>query len=386
MKYRLLAAIFMFSAFVPGTFAATSFKDLPPTIPYGYAIYWTVNYGITKGYTADTWGPDNCVTRAEQLKMVLEYKYTPEKIAEMATGPQAKVFSDVLPTDWFTDYVKAGQAQNIVEGYSDGTFKPNLCVQRSEAMKMAVSTIVPEKVESGTSTLTYDDKTIADMDSTAWYAQYARPLFESRIVGTVHAQSAGDKMINFYADGDMSRKEVAQMLFRLAEEFPESFPDQMVTYTDPTLKLSFSYPKAWGTVTTGQVKGENGTDDSSYELSFSNRGLFLVANDPKVEGPGRETNWGGLAADIDSEEAVRDYCESDNADDFCMKLDSESDVYITRTHATAFGTQSEDNVYIFYNPNTNFSGVALSDQFIPAVNIESAYTTFKPLLDSIKLN
>jgi len=46
------------------------------------------------------------------------------------------VFSDVPTSTWYTKYVKAAYDNNVIEGYADGTFGPNNKINRAEAMKI----------------------------------------------------------------------------------------------------------------------------------------------------------------------------------------------------------------------------------------------------------
>ncbi|MBD3360401.1 SH3 domain-containing protein [Candidatus Peregrinibacteria bacterium] len=49
-------------------------------------------------------------------------------------------FSDVPPGEWFTNYVCFGKAMGIVEGYGDGTFRPAREINFVEALKIAMNT------------------------------------------------------------------------------------------------------------------------------------------------------------------------------------------------------------------------------------------------------
>lgn len=45
-------------------------------------------------------------------------------------------FSDVSPGDWYSSYVHFAQKYGIVQGYADGSFRPNQPVRRAEAVKI----------------------------------------------------------------------------------------------------------------------------------------------------------------------------------------------------------------------------------------------------------
>lgn len=74
--------------------------------------------------------PDDSITRAEFAKIVCEaYGLTPE------VGEKEN-FSDVNKNDWFYDYVVALNNDGVINGYEDGTFKPNAPITREEAAKI----------------------------------------------------------------------------------------------------------------------------------------------------------------------------------------------------------------------------------------------------------
>lgn len=107
-----------------------------------------------------------------------------------------------------------------ISGYPDGTFQPNRCVNRAEAMKMAANVLIGTgNLDSSGGPVMYDDKLVSDITIRDWFGPYARMLFKNRLVGTNHTRFsgsiAGTKTINFFPGEDMSRKEVAEMLYRI---------------------------------------------------------------------------------------------------------------------------------------------------------------------------
>ena len=193
-----------------------TFSDVNSDTDYQAAIYWAADRGIATGYGNGMWGPDECVRRAELMKMVMEFNGTP-----IATKTDSvSKFSDVLRTDWFYTYVTLANSYGYIDGYADGTFKPNACVNRAEAMKIAVNVLIEKNPTSWPTTgLFYDDKLIVDMDPGSWYIPYAYRLFKDRLVGTNHTISAGYvgglPTIKFFPDESMSRAEVVEMLYRI---------------------------------------------------------------------------------------------------------------------------------------------------------------------------
>lgn len=232
MIKKILLTLVIFA--IPSQAFALSgfFSDVYSDTPYLDAITWSYDEGITQGYENGNWGPDDCVTRAQILKMMVEYEFAAtggfEEHVDNLDLPSKSGFSDVLSKSWYYDYVRYAKETNVVSGYSDGTFKPDKCVNRVEAMKIAVNQMFPDLgLSMEEDLLFYDDKVITDMDGNAWYSPYARALFSDRLVGTQHTKydeevgSMGQySAIKFFPEGSMTRKEVVFMMMEISEKFP----------------------------------------------------------------------------------------------------------------------------------------------------------------------
>ncbi|PKL36549.1 hypothetical protein CVV38_01450 [Candidatus Peregrinibacteria bacterium HGW-Peregrinibacteria-1] len=84
--------------------------------------------GVVQGKRPGVFAPDDAVTRAELLKMMMEaYELS-------VPTPTASSFSDVELTGWFASYVEAAKSMGFIEGYADGSFRPNHTVNRVEAL------------------------------------------------------------------------------------------------------------------------------------------------------------------------------------------------------------------------------------------------------------
>ena len=65
---------------------------------------------------------------------------------EMETDVEPTAFSDVAADAWYYDYIQACATSQIVGGYPDGTFLPNNPITRSEAVKMVcIAASIPER-------------------------------------------------------------------------------------------------------------------------------------------------------------------------------------------------------------------------------------------------
>lgn len=207
-------------AAAPVASASTTFSDVNATTSYQQGIQWAYDHGIISGYGNGMFGPDNCVLRSELVKMIVNYAVgSTGGIGKQGSEPN---FSDVRDTDWFYGYVKEAKFRNYIQGYPDGSFHPNACVNRAEAMKIAYGAFLTNQTwDSSGNPVMYDDKVVTDISVYAWYAPYARAMFKNRLVGTDHtvfdpSASANYRAIQFFPSGSMTRKEVAEMLYRIS--------------------------------------------------------------------------------------------------------------------------------------------------------------------------
>ncbi len=77
--------------------------------------------GIVAGTSATSFTPDKSLTRAEACALIIN---TMGLSNQVNTYKQRTVFSDVLPSSWYTGIVNLAYAQGVVNGYGNGTFGP----------------------------------------------------------------------------------------------------------------------------------------------------------------------------------------------------------------------------------------------------------------------
>ena len=105
------------------------------------SIEFLASRGIVNGRSVDTFDPKGTVTRAEFVKMLAESADG----AGVLTAPAAG-FSDVKDSDWYAGYVNWAVSVGIVQGYPDGTFRPNSQITREQMAIMLARFIQIMKV------------------------------------------------------------------------------------------------------------------------------------------------------------------------------------------------------------------------------------------------
>lgn len=96
------------------------------------AIQRGIELGITSGYPDGSFGPDHSITRVEFIAMLLRMlDWSISDITEDASIEPSDRQS--IPV-WGWPYVRAALRSDVVNGYSDGTFRPEQSITRAEMM------------------------------------------------------------------------------------------------------------------------------------------------------------------------------------------------------------------------------------------------------------
>ena len=104
------------------------------------------------GYPDGTVGPDRTITRAEAAAMF--YNLLSDK------NGAARAFKDVPVNQWYTNAVTTLAGMGVINGYPDGTFKPDAPITRAEFVTMAMNFA---KAEKGAAC------SFADVSQNMWY-------------------------------------------------------------------------------------------------------------------------------------------------------------------------------------------------------------------------
>jgi len=98
---------------------------------FGY-IEAATERGYLQGFGGGVFGPDKAMTRAELATCLVRIA---ERLGRDTSGT-GRTFSDVNGDEWYADYVARAAMLGLVNGYEDGTFKPERTVSRAEAVTM----------------------------------------------------------------------------------------------------------------------------------------------------------------------------------------------------------------------------------------------------------
>ena len=150
--------------------------------------------GIINGYADGSFKGDNFITRAELVKILC---------STFAGTQRAEIdFNDVNSSEWYAEYVARALNYKMVNGYEDGSFRPNISVSREDAIVMLYRAMSLKASLPQGYTLFADD-----LDISSYAHEATRCLGELKIV-------TGDLNKKLNPQNPITRAEVAAIICR----------------------------------------------------------------------------------------------------------------------------------------------------------------------------
>lgn len=113
----------------------SSFTDVAENAWYAPYVVWASKNGIVKGVSATEFNPDGAITREQIAAMV--FRYCNYKGIELENSVEARNFTDQKEiSSYAVEAISALKNAGIINGYEDGSFRPQKNVSRAEAAKM----------------------------------------------------------------------------------------------------------------------------------------------------------------------------------------------------------------------------------------------------------
>ncbi|MGI2293339.1 S-layer homology domain-containing protein [Paenibacillus sp. GXUN7292] len=154
--------------------------------------------GIVQGYSNHTFQPDKAVSRQELISMLVRALDPSDETAALDFADQKQIGA------WAADAVKSAVQAGWINGYSDGSFRPQANMTRAE-MTAVIVRAMNLPVKNGGNTGFADDELIP-----VWAKGYAATAAESGLI-----EGRGGN--RFVADGIVTRAEAAVIIVRLLE-------------------------------------------------------------------------------------------------------------------------------------------------------------------------
>lgn len=119
---------------------SSGFTDVASEAWYNNAVSTLTRAGILDGYEDGSFRPNASITRAEFTKIAVSF-------FKHVGGASSSPFNDVPDSAWYAEFVKAAAELGLIDGYEDGTFRPNAPITRAEACTIVNRTLgrAPDK-------------------------------------------------------------------------------------------------------------------------------------------------------------------------------------------------------------------------------------------------
>lgn len=123
---------------------------------------------------------------------------------EIPEAASTSPFTDVAKSAWYARYVEVAKEEDITDGYDDGTFRPGENITRAEAVKMLLegAEIDLEEIE---------ENPFSDVEMEEWYAPYVLMAYNLGIV-------SGYEDGRFGINDPITRGQVTKIIVELQEQ------------------------------------------------------------------------------------------------------------------------------------------------------------------------
>ena len=142
------------------TTTAGNFTDVKAGMWCNRAIATLTNMGIIKGYTDGSFQPNKSITRAELATIIARF-------AKLDVN--TKTFSDING-HWAQKNIELAAGNGWINGYEDGTFRPNKSIIRAETFAM-INRVLDRQTESVSDLLPTSEMNMwsDNLNENAWY-------------------------------------------------------------------------------------------------------------------------------------------------------------------------------------------------------------------------
>ncbi len=144
--------------------------------------------------------PDGTFKPENIVSRVEAVKFILEATNEKLLSATALPFKDTNTVEWYTEYVATAYNKSIVRGYPDMTFKPANTVNRAEFLKMLLVSMgfdLPARVTADV---------YKDVKKDSWYAVYVQFAKEKNLLALSGSY--------FKPNEGMTREDVAELIYR----------------------------------------------------------------------------------------------------------------------------------------------------------------------------
>lgn len=243
-----------------------TFKDVSAKNWFYEPVETLYNIGLLEGKSKDSFAPNAPISRAEFAVLAARFqnlKYT-----------SGKVFSDVEKGHWAYSYINAASEAGWIQGYPDGTFRPDKEITRTETVtlvnNMINRAVTREKLKALNVRNPYND-----LSESFWGYTDLMEATVSHTAEEWHDAKYNDGKYNIIVEKfvDMSGKEIAKSVTTAgkAETAPKSIPAYEYRGYIRTITYQYSTGDALPSIEkTASVKDTKVGDEITYTIKLSN--------------------------------------------------------------------------------------------------------------------
>ncbi|MDP4152097.1 MAG: S-layer homology domain-containing protein [Bacillota bacterium] len=125
--------------------------------------------GVLKGVEDDTFNPDGQLTRGQAAAMLV-------RALGLSINVQSEGFKDT-PGHWAEEYIRTAAAYGIIDGFPDGTFKPDAPTSREQFAVML------DRILNLPTTVDYNQTFYSDVSSNIWSSSAIVRLSIASVIG-----------------------------------------------------------------------------------------------------------------------------------------------------------------------------------------------------------
>lgn len=130
---RILVAVITGVLLMCPVLAASTFPDVDENAAYAEAAGYLNEIGVMQGDTQGNFNPERNVTRAQMAAIICRMLGENESISADVSG-----FTDVPTSYWAYNNIMMATSLGIINGYNDGSFRPDNTVSYEQAVTMTV--------------------------------------------------------------------------------------------------------------------------------------------------------------------------------------------------------------------------------------------------------
>ncbi len=156
---------------------ANNFADVNDGDWFNTPVSTMTKLGVVTGRTADTFAPNEFITRAEFATICARFDDADEKCEDCN-------FADI-EGHWASDYILEAVAYKWIQGYEDNTFRPDNNITRAEAATLINRVLV--RLPEDATCLLEGMKTWPDNEEDAWYYLAIQEATNSHTYGRIDA-------------------------------------------------------------------------------------------------------------------------------------------------------------------------------------------------------